>query len=74
MTSHPVPQPDLPFRIRKIGHVVLRARDLAKLGDDEQARPASDWRWAHTLEEAVANPPPGQRPVLKDPSLLETRD
>ena len=44
---------------------------LDQVGDNEASRPESEWRWAHTLEEAIANPPPGQKPVLKDPSLLE---
>ena len=37
-------------------------------------RPKEQWRWAHTLEEAVANPPPGQVPVLQNPALLENKD
>jgi catechol 2,3-dioxygenase len=44
---------------------------LDQLGEDDAARPPGDWRWAHTLEEAIANPPPGQIPVLQDPSVLD---
>lgn len=54
------------------GHQLEIYWGLDQLGEGEAARPASDWRWAHTLEEAIANPPPGQLPVLRDPSLLES--
>ena len=53
------------------GHWLEIYWGLDQLGDDEAARPASDWRWAHTLEEAIANPPPGQTPPQVDPALLE---
>lgn len=60
------------FRIRKIGHVVLRARDLGKsvdfytcvLGFRVPETVPGEWRWAHTLEEALANPPPGSDPCF----------
>ena len=35
--------------------------------------PPSEWRRAATLEDTIANPPPGQRPVLQDLSLPEKR-
>ena len=53
------------------GHWLEIYWGLDQLGDDEAARPASDWRWARTLEEAIANPPPGQTPPQVDPALLE---
>ncbi len=53
------------------GHQLEIYWGLDQLGDDEAARPAGDWRWAHTLEDAIANPPPGQTPVLNDPTLLD---
>lgn len=53
------------------GHQLEIYWGLDQLGDDESARAAGEWRWAHTLEEAIANPPPGQTPVLEDASLLE---
>lgn len=55
------------------GHQLEIYWGLDQLGDTEKARPADEWRWAHTLEEAIANPPPGQTPVLQDPSLLEPK-
>ncbi len=81
MTAESMPEPerlqgtaspsDLPFRVRKIGHVVLRAAGLDQPGDHDPARPAQEWRWAHTLEAAIANPPPGQLPPAIDPGLLD---
>ncbi len=55
------------------GHQLEIYWGLDQLGDDDEARPATEWRGAYTLEEAIANPPPGQVPVLRDPSLLETK-
>jgi catechol 2,3-dioxygenase len=34
---------------------------IDQIGTDGRARPASEWRPARTLEDAVANPVPGQR-------------
>ena len=36
---------------------------LDQIGTGSQARPASEWRQAKTLEDAVANPVTGQRPL-----------
>ena len=36
---------------------------LDQIGSDGRARPASEWRPARTLEDAVGNPVPGQRPL-----------
>jgi catechol 2,3-dioxygenase len=42
---------------------------LDQIGTDGRARPASEWRPAKTLEEAVATPVAGQRlPPLSDPA------
>lgn len=49
------------FRIRKIGHVVLRARDLGN-----GAGPTR-------LKRRSPTHPPGQTPVLQDPSLLQPK-
>ena len=42
-----------------------------QVGPDGRVRPKEEWRQAHTLEEAVANPVAGQQITLGDPSLLE---
>ncbi len=44
---------------------------IDQIGTDGYVRPPEEWRDARTLEAAVANPPPGQTPVLHDVSLLE---
>lgn len=53
------------------GHQLEIYWGLDQLGENEPSRPADEWRWAHTLEEAIANPPPGQTPTFVDPSLIE---
>jgi catechol 2,3-dioxygenase-like lactoylglutathione lyase family enzyme len=53
------------------GHQLEIYWGLDQLGDEEAARPAGDWRWAHTLEDAIANPPPGQRPALQNAALMD---
>jgi len=55
------------------GHWLEIYWGLDQVGADGQVRPASEWRWLHTLEEAVAHAPPGQVPALADPSLLEPK-
>jgi catechol 2,3-dioxygenase-like lactoylglutathione lyase family enzyme len=44
---------------------------IDQVGEDGITRPPHEWRGARTLEDALANPPPGQRPVLRDASLLD---
>jgi len=53
------------------GHNLEIYWGLDQVGTDGAVRPKEQWRWAHTLEQAVANPPPGQQPLLHDSSLLE---
>jgi len=55
------------------GHHLEIYWGLDQIGTDGHVRPAAEWRGAETLEEAVANPVPGQHPVLFDPTLLERR-
>ena len=52
------------------GHNLEIYWGLDQIGADDAARPANEWRGAKSLEEAVANPPPGQVPVVQDKSLL----
>lgn len=42
-----------------------------QIGSDGYVRPPSEWRDARTLEAAIADPPPGQLPVLHDRTLLD---
>jgi catechol 2,3-dioxygenase-like lactoylglutathione lyase family enzyme len=53
------------------GHNLEIYWGLDQIGTDGLARPRSEWRGAKSLEEAIANPPPGQVPVLHDRSLIE---
>lgn len=55
------------------GHWLEIYWGLDQVGQDGRVRPASEWRWLHTLEDAVAHAPSGQVPVLADPSLLEPK-
>ncbi len=42
---------------------------LDQIGNPGHIRPPDEWREAQSLEEAVANPPPGQDTTLHDPAL-----
>ena len=53
------------------GHHLEIYWGIDQIGTEGHVRPAAQWRGAKTLEEAVANPVPGQHPVLSDPTLLE---
>lgn len=44
---------------------------IDQIGTNGAVRPEPEWRDARTLEDALANPPPGQTPVLHDASLLD---
>ena len=46
---------------------------LDRVGANGRVRPKGEWREAHTLEDALENPPPGQSVQLNDPSLIERR-
>src|SRR6185436_14374383 len=52
------------------GHNLEIYWGLDQIGTDGMSRPKSEWRGAKSLEEAIANPPPGQVPVVSDPSLI----
>ena len=54
------------------GHNLEIYWNIDQIGTDGRARPAHEWSGAKTLEEALLNPPPGQAPVLRDPSLRGT--
>jgi catechol 2,3-dioxygenase len=44
---------------------------LDQVGSDGHVRPGSEWKWAHSLREAVEDPVRGQDTTLQDPSLLD---
>jgi len=55
------------------GHNLEIYWGLDQIGTEGIARPREEWRGAKSLEEAIANPPPGQTPVLHDKSLLDAK-
>ena len=55
------------------GHNLEIYWGIDRIGVNQRVRPASEWRGAATLEEAVANPVRGQDPVLADPSLMSRK-
>jgi catechol 2,3-dioxygenase-like lactoylglutathione lyase family enzyme len=55
------------------GHWLEIYWGLDQIGADGAVRPKAQWDWAHTLEEAIDRPAPGQHAVLADPSLRNTK-
>ena len=55
------------------GHHLEIYWGLDRVGADGLVRPKGEWREAHTLEDALENPPPGQSVHLDDPSLIDGR-
>jgi catechol 2,3-dioxygenase len=55
------------------GHHLEIYWGLDRVAADGRIRPKAEWREAHTLEDALNNPPPGQSVQLNDPSLIERR-
>lgn len=53
------------------GHRLEIYWGLDQIGSDGRVRPPDEWRQFFTLEEAVANPPPGQDTTVRDASLLK---
>jgi catechol 2,3-dioxygenase-like lactoylglutathione lyase family enzyme len=54
------------------GHNLEIYWNIDQIGTDGVSRPAHEWRGAKSLEEAIANPPPGQSPMVHDKSLIES--
>ena len=46
---------------------------LDTVGIDGRVRPAAEWKWAHSLEDAVDDPAEGQDTTVGDRSLLRRR-
>ncbi|HUZ75803.1 MAG TPA: VOC family protein [Stellaceae bacterium] len=55
------------------GHRLEIFWGLDKVGSDGRTRPAAQWKWAHSLEDAIADPCQDQDTTLGDPSLLRQR-
>jgi catechol 2,3-dioxygenase len=53
------------------GHRLEIYWGLDQIGADGKVRPASEWKWAHSLKDAIADPVKGQDVSLRDPTLLE---
>jgi catechol 2,3-dioxygenase-like lactoylglutathione lyase family enzyme len=53
------------------GHNLEIYWGIDQIGTDGVSRPRSEWRGAKSLEEAIANPPPGQTAVVHDKTLLK---
>lgn len=52
------------------GHRLEIFWGVDQVGSDGITRPPSEWKWAHSLEEAIADPVQGQDTTVQDPSLL----
>jgi catechol 2,3-dioxygenase-like lactoylglutathione lyase family enzyme len=55
------------------GHRLEIFWGLDQVGSEGKIRPAEEWKWAHSLEEAIADPARGQDTTLQDPTLLRHR-
>jgi len=53
------------------GHHLEIYWGLDRIAEGAKIRPKEEWREAHSLEEALANPVPGQAVKLRDPALLK---
>jgi catechol 2,3-dioxygenase-like lactoylglutathione lyase family enzyme len=55
------------------GHRLEIFWGLDVVGADERIRPSSEWKWAHSLEDAIEDPCVGQDTTVFDRSLLRRR-
>lgn len=51
------------------GHRLEIYWGLDRVGSDGRVRPPGEWKWAHSLAEAIADPVNGQDTTLRDRSL-----
>jgi catechol 2,3-dioxygenase-like lactoylglutathione lyase family enzyme len=51
------------------GHRLEIYWGVDQVGSEGHVRPPSQWKWAHSLEEAIADPVEGQDTTLHDPAL-----
>ena len=52
------------------GHRLEIYWGLDQVGEDGTVRPAAEWKWTHSLEEAIEDPVRGQDTTLYVPTLL----
>lgn len=52
------------------GHRLEIYWGLDQVGSDGHVRPGGEWKWSHSLKEAIADPVRGQDTTLHDPSLV----
>lgn len=52
------------------GHRLEIYWGLDQIGSDGRSRPSDEWKWAHSLKEAITDPVRGQDTSLQDPNLL----
>jgi catechol 2,3-dioxygenase-like lactoylglutathione lyase family enzyme len=52
------------------GHLLEIYWGLDQVGSEGHIRPASQWKWAHSLERAVGEPVEGQDTTVQDHSML----
>jgi catechol 2,3-dioxygenase len=53
------------------GHRLEIYWGLDQVGSDGHVRPGEEWKWAHSLYDAVTDPVRGQDTTLSDPELLK---
>jgi catechol 2,3-dioxygenase-like lactoylglutathione lyase family enzyme len=53
------------------GHRLEIYWGLDQVGSDGRARPSSEWKWAQSLEQAIADPVRGQDTAVQDPVLVK---
>ena len=52
------------------GHRLEIYWGLDQIGSDGRSRPSGEWKWAHSLKDAITDPVHGQDTSLQDPTLL----
>ena len=55
------------------GHLLEIYWGLDQVGSEGHVRPAAEWKWAHSLEDAIENPVARQDTSVQDKALLRQR-
>lgn len=55
------------------GHRLEIYWGIDQVGSGGHVRPPAEWKWAHSLEEAIADPVRGQDTSMHDPALLRRK-